>query len=240
MRVRAFTLSVLLVLFGAACNQADDPTDEDTTAQATDELGEGEFTLTGSLIDSKADVAPEGGIPDEDGEAIEDEDAGGIAVRPTSPADAQGLDDCETQKNAYVLYFTSDTTFDPSDAADADDFPQNLEGETVAVEGELREPAEADDASPAATDDCIAVATSVEIIEATQTDDGDDDGTTGDTDREPSVASPAVSSGSPDADESPDPEDVDFPDNADDANTIFEGTPSPDPCEGQKACEEQR
>jgi hypothetical protein len=235
MRYKVVVLIAALALASAACTKQDETVEPQSTQAA---LGAGEFQVTGELIDAKADVGPEGGIPGDDAKPMDpDEDSGGIAVRPNAMSDAQGVDGCTTQKDAYVIYYTADSEFDPSDLADADDFPVNLKSRTVTVRGAKRDPVAS--ASPASSPapGCVLVAEDVQV--QAEADSGTGNTGTGDTGG--GTGAPTSPGASGDSTASPGPTgSTTFPDNADDANTIFEGTPSPDPCEGQKACEQHR
>lgn len=219
----------------AGCEQAND---EPTASIAA--LDEDEFIVTGAVADAKDGVEPDGGFP-EDVEGAED--FGGIAVRPVNEDDSDGLEDCETVQDAYVMYYTEETLFDPPATDAAAGFPETIEGITVTAQGTIHSPAadegvdEDADASPA-TDGCVLIADRVEIEEQTEDQDDGDDGPVGQT-GDGGDASPGAT-GSPGADEEEvDPGEEEFPEH-EDTDPIFEGTPSPDPCEGQKACEEKR
>jgi hypothetical protein len=162
MKIKALLLATMLVFFGSACAQNDDDPTADNDIDSA-ELEEGSFTLTGVVIEAKAGAEPEGGMPGEENgdgddadaspEAVEDQEFGGVAVRPDSPDDAEGLDDCETEQDAYVTYYTEDTEFD-SGMEDEDDFPESLEGQRVLVSGVIHDVEDEDEAGDAdATDD---------------------------------------------------------------------------------------
>jgi hypothetical protein len=223
MRTRILILIAVVAAVGAGCDRTED------AADATPTVAEGEFALTGSTIDSLESAQPDGGFPAE--MRIDDEDeVGVIAVR--SEGDAVGLDDCDTVQNAYVVYYTPDTEFDPESVASDAGFPENLQGQNVSVQGEVHETDDAaTTASPAASpdnipDDCVIVADRVEVIEEGTEPAGTgggrvDGGTSG---------SPSPSAG----EEATPASTGDFPDAG-----IFDGPASPDPCEGAKACRDE-
>ena len=226
--IAALVLAVAFV--GASCTN-DEP--EAPAASIADDLGEDEFVLEGVAVDAKAGVKPSTEIAG----MMDDANVGGIAIRPEGELDAQGLDGCSTTRGAYVTYYTADT--DAGDLRNAD-WPDNIEGQRVRAEGTRQEP----EASPSATSSpavsdlsgtCVLVLDRVELVTpSTST----DDGTSG---RGSGTGSPRPgATGSPSASG----EEVEggfgsFPPH-EDTDPIFEGTPSPDPCEGQKACEQHR
>jgi hypothetical protein len=224
MRTKILIVIAVLAVVGAGCDRADDADDPEPQA-----LAEGEFTLTGVTIDSLEDAEPKGGFPEE--MSVDDEDeVGVIAVR--SSDDAVGLDECDTVQNAYVVYYTPDTEFDPESLANAAGFPENLQGQNVSVRGEVHETGDEEaTASPAASpdqipDDCVIVADSVEVVdegaEPAGTDgDGVGGGTTGSPAPTADGATPSATMG-------------DFPDAG-----IFDGPADPDECEGAKACRDE-
>jgi hypothetical protein len=222
-----------LVFAGMSCEAAD----EEPTATIAEELGADEFALSG-VVDAKEGVQPPDGIPGEDD--LDTGGVGGVAIRPDGPTDAAGLEGCGTTQDAYVTYYTPDT--DASDLDDADAWPESLEGSTVTVEGTRHEATDVatTTSSPEisnAADSCVLVLDRIEQTSAAQgtTDDGDDTGTTGGGTGGGGTSSPGATG---------EPETTadgfgDFPEH-EDTDPIFEGTPSPDPCEGAKACEEKR
>jgi hypothetical protein len=238
MRRNLVGVLLLLALFGGACEQTDSDVDAAATASP---LEEGTFLLTGSVVDAKAGVVPEGGIPDE--ETIDvDGERGGIAVLPSRLGEVQGVEDCETVQDAYVVYYTSGTEFVPDDVLDVRGFPDNLENEPATVTGDVRradEPVDATPASPGAVETvetgCVLVADRVELEDATASPVARDDATGG----EPVAAASPDATASPQATEIVIFDDPSFPKH-EDTDPIFEGTPSPDPCEGAKACREKR
>ena len=221
MRPKLLILIALLAVVGAACDVADNE------AEPTPALAEGEFALTGSTIDTLEGAEPESGFPAEM-RVDEDDEVGVIAVQPDE--EARGLDDCDRVKNAYVVYYTPDTEFDPESISNDAGFPQNLQGQNVSIRGEVHETSsEATTASPAASpdripDDCVIVADQIAVVdEATQPAGTDGDRVDGGTAGSPSPSASAVTPGS-----------EEFPDAG-----IFDDPPSPDPCEGAKACRDE-
>lgn len=229
-------LSFVLVFAAAGCTQ-DDPVVEDTDGSPS--LSADEFSVTGNLVDAKADVEPEGGIPGMEGMSMSPSPAatgdaehqvGGLAVRPANEAAAVNLDDCEQNQGTYIAYYTEETEFDPEDAKDEENFPENIQGNEVTVTGTIHEN---DD------EECVLVAETVEQGSATvpvTTDGADDDGGVAPGDEGDSTADPSASPGAT----GETTEGGDFPRGNTGTDPIFSGTPSPDPCEGQKACEEHR
>lgn len=268
MRLRLGVLVVLLALAGAACQQ--NGNDDDVLGE-TDSASE-EFAITGTVVDAKAGVEPEGGFPgeeEEDADATdepletdeaEDTERGGIAIRPDNEDAATNLDDCEMEQGTFITYYVEDTDFEPASLEDDENFPENVQGQRVSVQGTVEQSeetgtdvdADADaqaedgdvdaDAEVTTTDEaeepgCILVLDEVEIAEEIETSPGtgddDADGTTGGTATEDpdATGSPGVTS-SPGAMPG-------LPEGVEDTDPIFEGTPSPDPCEGRKACAEE-
>jgi hypothetical protein len=242
MRTKIIIFVATLAFVGAACVRSDD-----LDTAAAPELGDDTFTLTGDVLDTREGAEPQGGFPD--AADANDDTFGGIAVRPDDDDDEPlGLDACDTMQDAYVLYYTGDTTYEPAALASDDDFPESLERRRVTVEGtvELTDSGEvATTSSPnddenAIPDDCVLVAEKVEYLKPSSDDESDDtSGTIGGTDQ----SGPQSNS---EASASPEvtwtwvwPEDPDFPEH-EDTDPVFEGTPSPDACEGQKACQYHR
>lgn len=257
MRWKIAVCALSLVLAGVSCESADD----DPSSTIAEGLDADEFSIEGVVVDTKAGVKPSSDI-----EGFEDATSvGGIAIRPSEALDAEGLDGCTTTRDAYVTYYTSET--EATDLDDATDWPENLEGTTIRAEGTRYEADDADDADDADADDatdtddatgtddamatgspdtttddlsgtCVLVLDRIEPVTADApatdgtTDDGDAGAGAGGTD---GTAEPgATGSPEPTAGGTPD-----FPE-VDDTDPIFEGDASPDPCEGQKACEEKR
>jgi hypothetical protein len=244
MRWRILSCVLLFALAGVSCEMADDEPEAAPSVSAP-ALAPDEFTLTGAVIDAKEGAQPSGGIPGEDDVMMST--VGGIAIRPDEDAvvEAAGLEGCDTTQDAYVTYYTPET--DAAGLEDDDAWPQTLEGRSVTVEGTRHEPDEADaDASPAAddtddADDCVLVVDTIRPATATVPAPADDDGpTTGQTTTDGDDGA-GTESPEPTGEEGeliwPSP--ADFPEH-EDTDPIFEGTPSPDPCEGAKACAEKR
>ncbi len=251
MRFRTLVLAALLVLGAAACDQNDPEADVTGDTDTT-----GEFSLTGMVLDAAEGAEPEGGLPgvdadvdanvDEDGadadanvettdDASEESDEhGGFAIEPEDEEAATNLDDCEATRGAYLVYYTGDTEFTPDTLRDDANFPDNLEDQHVTVTGTN----DADDG-----DDCVLVIEDLEVVEDAEMDIDTDDDTTGGTgggtggtgdDADADGDGSPSPSGSPEVEESGE---TFFP-NVDDTDPIFEGTASPDACEGQDACRE--
>ena len=278
MRPRLAVLFVLLALLGAgACTQQDAGDDTDTAAE-TEDLGEDEFRLVGTVIEAKHRAEPPGGLPDEvapeteedeeaDADTEDDTGVGGMAIRPENDDDAEGLDDCEATQDAYVTYYVEDTTWDPEDVFDDEDFPVGLAGRTVDVEGRIftaeaededeegdvdatddpeaspededaEESPEAEEDDAAEAEGCILVLDEVEVTEDEETDT--------DTDTDDGIAPGAGGTegddGSPaptgEADETTVPGSPAPTADFPDEPFFGEGA-SPDPCEGRKACAEK-
>ena len=239
MRWRIVSCLCLLALAGVSCDMADDDPDAAPSVSAP-ALAPDEFMLTGVVIDAKAGAQPSGGIPGEDDMATTT--VGGIAIRPDvdDVVETAGLEDCTTTQDAYVTYYTPDV--DAAGLEDDDGWPETLEGRNVTVEGARHEPDEADaspDDASSDADDCILVVDTIRPAASTMPSPDDDGGadtgqTTGDDDGdadgpEPTTGEERIVWESP----------ADFPEH-EDTDPIFEGTPSPDPCEGAKACAEKR
>jgi hypothetical protein len=230
---KTFALAVVLLLAAFGCTQ-DEPTvtDEDSSPS----LSADEFAVTGNLVDAKAGVEPEGGVPGMEGMSMSpapsgdaDHEVGGLAVRPATDADAVNLDDCEKNQGTFVSYYTEETEFDP-DATGEENFPENIQGKDVTVTGTIHEN---DD------EECVLVAEKVEEnttgVPGSTDEAGEDEGGVQPGD-ESKLGSTAKPSGSPEATT----EGGDFPSGTNNTDPIFSGTPSPDPCEGQDACDEHR
>jgi hypothetical protein len=234
MRAKLAFCACALVLVGASCDMTDDPTAAATIAP---DLGPDEFALSGVVVDAKDGAKPAGGMPDDE-DGLLPEATGGIAIRPEGAVDEAGLEGCTQTSDAFVTYYTSQT--ETGDLRDDDGWPVNLEGREVKVEGVRHDRGEG---SIPVTEDvsgtCVLVLDRIEELEA---------------EAEPSVDNTSGGAGgggtvgdadaSPGASPSPvwifeDPKDTKFPKH-EDTDPIFEGTPSPDPCEGAKACEQHR
>jgi hypothetical protein len=244
MRWRIALCVFALASGGVACEMPDDTEPEASPPAAADSLDVDEFTLTGVVIDAKEGAQPADGIPGED-DAVTST-VGGIAIRPEGVVDAAGLDGCSMTQDAFVTYYTSET--DAAGLEDDDAWPETLEGREVTVDGARHEAdatdADETDASPAAAEDddddeCVLVVETIRPADATPVPAPDDGGT---------GAGQTTTDDGADGDSSPRPTEevvwvwpspADFPEH-EDTDPIFEGTPSPDPCEGAKACEEKR
>jgi hypothetical protein len=232
MRFR-IALSALLLALGSVACQTNGDGDTDANVDADVNVDENEFQLTGTVIDVEEGATPsdfeEGAASPEataDAEMTDHAEmtddaasvdvAGGIALRPDDPAAVENLDDCETVQDAYVTFYTDDTE---GDLAENENFPDNLVGQRVTLEGSKEEDA-----------DCLLIVETVDEAPALDVDaDVDADVDTG--------GGPA---GTAAPDDTPAPtftEDV-FPKH-EDTDPIFEGTPDPDECEGQKACNDE-
>lgn len=151
--MRPLVAAVLLAASALACQQTEERTLED-----------GPFSLAGRVLRTESGVAPENiDAPqgaEEDGEGKAD-GGGSFDVEVTSRnAISQDLRPCNVSGTFTILYAPS-TSFEPSDVVDADDFPKNLEGATVDVEGQLQRDATDD----AATQACQLVAEAVTVRE---------------------------------------------------------------------------
>jgi hypothetical protein len=235
MRWRVALLVCVFALAGVSCEMPEDDEPEASPLATAEALDADEFTLTGVVVDAKAGVAPPDGIPGEDD--VTTSTVGGVAIRPDEDAvvEMAGLEGCETTQDTYVTYYTPET--DAAGLEDDDAWPETLEGRSVTVEGMRHETEDADDADDESG--CVLVVETFRPADATPApvDDTGDAGTGQTTDGDD-----GADDGTPRPTEEvvwvwPSP--ADFPEH-EDTDPVFEGTPSPDPCEGQKACEEKR
>ncbi len=221
-----------LVLVGASCQAADDTTSVATIAP---DLASDEFALSGVVVDAKEGAKPAGGMPGTDG--LLPESVGGIAIEPEGPVDVAGLDGCTKTQDAFVTYYTSETQ--TNGLRDDDAWPVNIEGSDVKVEGVRHERG---DATIPVTEDvsgtCVLVLDRIEMEAAQRAQERSTDGSGGGGQVSDADASPDASA-SPEVVVFEDPKDTKFPKH-EDTDPIFEGTPSPDPCEGAKACRKKR
>ena len=192
--------------------------------QASPSIGPDEFSLAGQLIDAKAGITPPSASPSPSvlpsPTASPSDDVGGLAVKPTTDADAVNIDNCTKNQGTFIAYYDANTTFEPSSVSDDPSFPENVQGHEVMVTG--------------AIDNCVLTAEQVVVTDMNR--EGESGGTTtgnsgGNGAGGGSTASPGVSpSGTGGSGE--------FPGGNNGTDPIFEGTASPDPCEGAKACEQ--
>lgn len=106
-----------------------------TAGACTEEEGT-EFRLSGQVTDVRADAEPGVEIEaDTDDEEGEPDGSGAIQVRTD---DVEGdLGECDLDEDAVPVFFTANTDFDPPETVDDGDFPENLAGAGVEVEGRV-------------------------------------------------------------------------------------------------------
>lgn len=217
MLVKRIVLIALLALVGAACSDG-----EVDVQGLTDEAAE-EFALTGIVVEAEA-----GATPDDD---VDDPDVGGLAIRAEDPDAESNLGDCEPVRDAYIAYYDGDTVFPTEVDTEDEAFPENLEGRRITAMGTIEASATTDEGDEEACVLRVDEMTFAAEADADADDDGGPSGVSGDVEGEGTVgASPeptATASG-----------ESYFPEGVEDTDPIFEGTASPDACEGAKACEE--
>lgn len=125
-----------------------------------------EFTLTGQVTDVRTDVEPDVEIEVDAQDADEDTDgepdsSGAIQVR-AEDVD-EDLAECDLDEDAVPVFFTENTDFDPPETVEDQDFPENLEGAEVEVEGRVYGLGEDDGGEEDAG--CALVADEIELSE---------------------------------------------------------------------------
>lgn len=153
--MRTVLLSVTLALvLAVGCTESNDGSD-----------GETSFRLSGRVTDT-ATGFDTSGIPDVPDMDANDGTTGGDRTDDENPSEAGSLDLAIADPNAlesevrgcgaggvYTVVFTPDTTIVPSAIVGNDDFPENLEDETVDVTGTMYR--------DGGQDDCQLVASSI-------------------------------------------------------------------------------
>jgi hypothetical protein len=227
MRVKlAVLLSACALIALGACTKTNDVAD--TGPSTAPSIGPDQFSVTGTLVDAKAGVtapviASPSPSPTPTPTGTPNPDVGGLAVRPTTDSDTVNLDDCTKDRDTFIAYYDENTTFDPSDVQDEATFPENIQGRTVTVTGSLDKNGST----------CVLTAENVTVTEP-GSNGTNNNGSSGNNDGS------TVGSASPGASGSPMVTEGATPPGNHGTDPIFEGTASPDPCEGQKACEQHR
>jgi hypothetical protein len=153
--MKQLVAALLLTISAIACQETEDRTLED-----------GPFSVSGRVLRTESGVEPqsvEAPARSTDGEGMPEE-AGSVDLEVRNRnAISQDLRPCEVS-GTFTIFYTPSTLFDPASIVEDDDFPTNLEGRSIDVEGVIDRDEEAD----AATQACQLVAQTVTVEEASE------------------------------------------------------------------------